>query len=581
MAKSLRSLAGNSKHVYDYVIVGGGSAGCLMANRLSSDPSVRVALLETGPDDNTPIVQQAVGYFWAVPYSRKYNHRFYSKPEKHCNNRVLLQPRGRVLGGSSSINAMLYIRGSKHDYDDRWVKEAGCKGWDYETMLNAFKLHENNDTLHDEYHGTSGPLQVRTMECKYPIDSAMIQGSIDLGLKENHDFNGAEQDGVGRYQSTQRSGNRCSAARAFLPPEVRNRPNLDVIVDAHVTRVTTEGKKATGVQAVVSRSKNADNAVTFESANDVILCGGAFNSPQLLLLSGIGPKEEVTKHGIELVHELPGVGQNMQDHPDVGVNAKSKHNVSHPLQIGASGLSLQANHAKMMGEGKGCYSGEFGIAGAFFKTMEGSKAADVQQHLCPFYYKNHGAIMTYGSGLTIKNCVLRGQSRGSVTLDSSDPMAPPALEMGFFKDDYDMEVMITGIRASLNLLKTQGCVDQGLTLCGFKDPNNIGDDEIREYIRNNVDTVYHPVSTCAMGPDSNPMSVVGYNNGLKVHGMEGLRVIDASTMPLIISGNTNAPTMALAQVAYDQMVACKDVKNTDSSIVSCQVKADERLTVSA
>ncbi|KNC75445.1 hypothetical protein SARC_12033 [Sphaeroforma arctica JP610] len=287
LSKSLRSLPASTKQVYDYVVVGGGSTGCVMANRLSSNPNVRVALLETGSDDNTPLIRNPSGFFWTVPYSKKYNHRYWTTPQKNCNGRNMFQPRGRGVGGSSAINAMQNHIG--------------------------------------------------------PYSKRIVKAGNELGWKTTDDFNEADQSGVGYYEYTQTKGGRCSAGVAFLTPEVRARPNLDVIVDAHTTKVITEGKRATGVHTVVSGSSDSANPVTFEAKKDVVLCGGAFNSPQLLMLLGIGPKDQLTKHGIDVVHELPGVGQNLQDHADICVNAKTSR-ISMPLQIGLTNLPSQIKH---------------------------------------------------------------------------------------------------------------------------------------------------------------------------------------------------------------------------------------------
>ncbi|KNC85906.1 hypothetical protein SARC_01944 [Sphaeroforma arctica JP610] len=557
VAKSLRSLPASSKHAYDYVIVGGGSAGCVMANRLSSNPNVRVALLETGLDDNTPLIRNPSGFFWTVPYSTTYNHRYSTTPQEHCNGRSLFQPRGRGIGGSSAINAMVYIRGLKYDFTNLWAGEGKCKGWEWENILPIFKKLECNDSLtNDPYHGTEGPLHVRTQAHIGPYSERIVKAGNELGWKSTKDFNGEDQSGVGYYQYTQTKGGRCSSGVAFLTPEVRARSNLDIFVDAHATKILTEGKRATGVNVVVSDSSDAANPVTFEARNDVILCGGAFNSPQLLLLSGIGPKDQLAKHGIDVVHELQGVGQNLQDHADICVNAKT-WSISMPLQIGLTNLPNQIKHFFLgVFKDEGVFMGDNQMVGSFFKSRPDIPANDIQMHVAPFYYKDHGATLRYGGGITIKSCYMRPESRGTVLLKSTNPMDAPLIDPKYYDVPADFDPMVAAVRKSIELIKTKALAEDKLVVSGFddKDVDNLTDSDIVEYLRQNTESIYHPVSTCKMGPASDPMAVVDHSNGLRVHGMEGLRVIDASVMPTVVSGNTNAPTMVIAQKAYNQMI---------------------------
>ncbi|KNC86745.1 hypothetical protein SARC_01124 [Sphaeroforma arctica JP610] len=572
VSKSLRSLPESTKQVYDYVVVGGGSAGCVMANRLSSNPNVRVALLEIGSDDNTPLIRNPSGFFWTVPYSRKYNHRYFTTPQKHCKGRNMFQPRGRGIGGSSAINAMVYIRGLKYDFTNLWAGEGKCQGWEWENVLPIFKQLECNDSLkNDPYHGTDGPVKVRTQGHIGPYSERIVKAGNELGWKTTKDFNGEDQSGVGYYQYTQSKGGRCSTGVAFLTPEVRSRPNLDVIVDAHTTKVLTEGKRATGVHAVVSGSSDATKPVTFEAKNDVILCGGAFNSPQLLMLSGIGPKDQLNKHGIEVVHELPGVGQNLQDHADICVNAKTSR-ISMPLQIGLTNVPSQIKHFFLaIFKKEGVFMGDNQMVGSFFKSKPDIPANDIQMHVAPFYYKDHGATLRYGGGISIKSCYMRPESRGTVALNSANPMEGPLIDPNYYDVPADFDPMVAAVRKSIELIQTNTLQEDNLVVSGFgdKDVNNLTDSDIKEYLRENTESIYHPVSTCRMGPSSDPMAVVDHSNGLRVHGMEGLRVIDASVMPTVVSGNTNAPTMVIAQKAYNQMIGQDRVVDIRCTTGSC------------
>eukprot|EP01134_Creolimax_fragrantissima_P001190 CFRG1190T1 len=548
------------QQVYDYVIVGAGSAGCVMANKLSADPNVKVALLETGPDDNTALVQEPSGYFWCTPWSFKYNHRYYTKPQPGCGNRELFQPRGRGVGGSSSLNAMIYIRGLPYDYTERWAKEGKCDGWEFDKMLPIFKAHEHNDAIKDTaFHGHDGPLKIRTQDNRTKMMTSVLKAGPSVGLPLNNDFNGADQTGIGYYQMTQTHGDisRCSAATAFLSAKIRARPNLDIVTEAHVTKVVTEGKRAIGVQAVPTRSKNDHGAITFKTNKDVILCGGAFNSPQLMLLSGIGPKEVLSQHSIPVVHELPGVGKNLQDHTDIMLQSRSPI-LDNPFQFAVTNIGSQITHIKQWMDGKGGpFSGDVNMLGAFYKSHEDVPANDIQHHMVPFVYKNHGKSLGYGGGLTILTCYLRPKSRGSVELKSSNPTDAPLINMNFYEEEEDMAPMIAGVRKSIELIQSPELESYNFQIIPFN-PDTVTDDEIAKWIRAETESVYHPTSTCKMGPSSDTMAVVDHSNGCAVHGMEGLRVIDASTFPFVVSGNTNAPTMALAERAHQLMMAAED-----------------------
>ena len=532
---------------YDYVIVGGGSAGSTLAARLTEDANTTVCLLEAGGTGEHILIRTPAAVVAMLPgYGKISNWAYNTVAQSGLGGRKGYQPRGKALGGSSAINAMLYVRGQREDYDG-WAN-MGCEGWGWDDVLPYFRKSEGHEDGASDLHGGTGPLQVSHQKSPRPITQAFIDAATRLQHREVTDFNTGDNEGVGLYQVTQfhdpaRNGERCSAAAAYLHP-VMERPNLTVITRAHATRLSLEGTRATGVHYRVGKDDKHVSAT-----REVILCGGAFNSPQLLQLSGIGRAEDLAKHGIEVTHELAGVGQNLQDHLDFTLGYKSKD--TNNFGIGLTGtVNLVKHIMEWRKTGKGMMATPFAEGAAFLKTDPSLARADIQIHFVISVVDDHARKLHAGYGYSCHVCVLRPASRGTVTLASADPMAAPAIDPNYLAEDADLQTLIKGAKMSREIMKTPPLAAyEHKELFGIRD--GMSDAEWEEIIRARADTIYHPVGTCKMGVDD--MAVV--DPACRVHGMQGLRVVDASVMPTVTSGNTNAPTIMIAERVADLIKA--------------------------
>ena len=521
--------------MYDYIIIGAGSAGCVLANRLSEDPSTRVLLLEAGPRDWHPFIHMPAGLAKLVG-QKGVNWSYDTAPEPHLNQRRLWWPRGKVLGGSSSINAMCYIRGVPRDYDE-W-SAGGAEGWDWHSALPYFKRAERNSRGGDALHGDSGPLHVSDLRYTNPLSAAFIEAGQQAGFHHNHDFNGPGQTGVGLYQVTQKDGARCSSAVAYLQP-ARSRPNLEVVTGALVRRILLANGRATGVAYA------KDGVETQAQADrEVLLSGGAINSPQLLMLSGIGPADHLTAHGITVAVDAPNVGHNLQDHLDICTLQHSTQRITYDR---ASELKTAFDYFLRGHKGPG--SSNIAEAGGFLRSsLAPDERADIQLHFVPAMLDDHGRNRLQGDGYTLHACFLRPRSRGRISLNSADPRADARIEANYLSDaeGFDLRMMLECARLSRELF-AQKAFDPYRGAPIHPARNDLSDSELVDFIRAKAESVYHPIGTCRMGNDENAV----VDTQLRVRGVEGLRVIDASVMPTLIGGNTNAPTIMIAERASD------------------------------
>ena len=516
---------------YEYIIIGAGSAGCAIANRLGEDHSHRILILEAGPPDDNFKLKMPAG-FASLGEKSPFNWRYETTPQKHCNDRRMYWPRGKTLGGSSAINAMLYVRGHAWDYD-HW-RQLGNEGWSYDDVLPFFRKAENNERLKDDFHGQGGPLNVADQPTPLQINEAFIQAGMQAGLPRNDDFNGATQDGVGIYQVTQRERQRWSTASAYLRPAVeRNRNNVHVVSNALVERIIFDQDRAMGVRYV---HKGQDEVA--RCSREIILCGGSVNSPQLLMLSGVGPADHLKSLGIPVVQDLPGVGGNLQDHLDAAILQYAKPRTTY----GRSSKLMALYQYLRKKEGPG--TSPIAESGGFIRTRDGLAAPDIQYHFLPVLVIDHGRTQVRKDGYSLHACVLRPESKGTIRLASKDPKAHPLIDANYLAERRDLDVLIEGVKKGRDILAQAG-LDPYRAAEFEPGPSVRTDAEIEAWIRAKAETIYHPVGTCKMGPDNDPMAVV--DNQCRVRGLKGLRVVDASVMPTLVGGNTNAPTIMIAE----------------------------------
>src|SRR3954453_21035165 len=514
--------------MYDYVIVGAGSAGCVLAARLTEDPDVKVLLLEAGPPDTSDLVHIPAAFSALFRTEQDWDHMTAWEPGL-AHRRVYL-PRGRMLGGSSSMNAMIYIRGNRADYDE-WAAQ-GATGRSYDDPLPYFIRAEDNERGANDYHGVGGPLPVADARARTATSADFLESADAIGLPANADFNGPEQEGVGWYQVTQRDGRRASAAVAYLHPAMA-RPNLEVRTDCHVLKVLFEGTRAVGVQAA-----RGGELIELRAEREVVVSGGAYNSPQILMLSGLGRPDELGALQIPVVAEAPEVGLNLSDHPTAGVVYASEEDCS------LKDALTEENLGQWMG-GCGPLTSNLAESGGFVRTRDGLEAPDVQFHMVAAMYMREGLLPPPAHGITLSACVLKPRSRGQVALPSPDPTVKPFILHNYFEDPEDLRSAIEGVRLTMQIARTAPLsryAQQPVFV-----PASDSDADIEAHLRATAHTIYHPVGTCRMGSDA----VAVVDPDLRVRGVEALRVVDASVMPSVPRGNTNAPTIALAERAAD------------------------------
>ena len=524
--------------MFDYIIVGAGSAGCVLANRLSADPQTRVLLLEAGPSDWHPFIHMPAGISKLVG-NKGVNWDYTTEPEPNLGNRRLWWPRGRVLGGSSSINAMCYIRGQAGDYD-AWAA-AGNPGWDFASMLPYFRRSQNQERGASDFHGTGGPLNVQDLRHHNPLSEVFLAAAEQAGFARTNDFNAATPHGFGWYQVTQKDGARWSTAAGYLR-DARGRPNLTVVTRANATRVLLDGTRAVGVEyRRWGRTRRA------EAAREVILSGGTINSPQLLLLSGIGAPERLQPHGIAVRHALPGVGANLHDHLD----ACTMFRCTQPVTYDRTNDVAIALEYYLRRRGPG--TSNVAETGGFVRSSLAPDArADIQFHFVPAMLDDHGRNRLPGYGFTLHACALYPRSRGHIELASADPAAKARILANYLSDagDHDLRTMIEAVRVSRDILGQPAFAPfRGDEM--FPGTQAQDDAAIAAFIRAKAETIYHPVGTCRMGSDENAV----VDAQLRVRGLDALRVVDASIMPTLVGGNTNAPTVAIAERASDLILA--------------------------
>ena len=523
---------------FDYVIVGGGSAGAVVAARLTEDPAVRVLLLEAGPEPEADEITIPAAF--TTLFKTKWDWNYTTTAQKQLDGRPTYWPRMKALGGCSSMNAMIYMRGNHLDYDT-WRDEFGCAGWGYDDVLPYFTKAENNQRIHDKYHGDAGPLWVEDRRYTFPLTTAWVESAIAAGLKRNDDFNGATQDGAGLYQVTCKKGKRWSTWKAYLEP-VRKRPNLTIRTGALATRVVLDGTRATGVAYLTGRDEH-----TAYADREVILSGGAVNSPQLLMLSGIGPANHLRELDIDVAVDLTGVGANLHDHPSVPIIWRTK-DADDP-----AAMQNLVNLGKALVGGRGPLSSNIGEGGGFFASRDGLPAPDIQIHTAPTSFYNNALNEPTIRSVTTAPTLVSVASRGTLRLRSNDPRWHPTVDPAYYDDQTDLDAMLAGCRRAIEIARG-GPFAKYLVAPSKPASSDPTDEELIAHIRTYTQTLYHPVGTCSMGDGEEAV----VDPTLKVRGVENLRVADASVMPMVPRGNTNAPTIMVGEKAADLIRSAKD-----------------------
>ena len=528
----------------DYIVIGGGSAGCLAASRLIRDHGARVLLLEQGAHDTNPLIHMPAGY---IKLLGRADHMTLHKPvpDPFLNGRSPPIPQGKVLGGGSSVNAMVYIRGQREDYET-WAQMTRDPGWSFDRLLPYFVRMEGNGTFAGSMHGTSGPLKVSSSDHVCDLSRRFVLSAQDVGIPYTADFNRGDQTGAGFFQMTARNGRRCSAVDAFLGPAVRRDPRLRIVTRAVVERIEISGNRVTGVVYTRHRRRHRVHA-----AREVILTAGALETPKLLMLSGVGPADHLRRLGVPVVADLPGVGQNLQDHHEVPVVAFCRGR--HGYYGQDVGFNRLANGAQYLMFRSGPVTSNGVEAGAFVNPDHPGAPPSLQLFCVPSVFLDKDITdIRPTHGFTVNTCLLQPKGRGTVTLRSSDPGAPPTITLNYLHDPEDMRLSIAGLRMAREIL-SNGPLREIVDREVLPGPFATSDDDLAAHCRKTVKTVYHPVGTCRMGHNADPMAVL--EPDLRVRGVSGLRVLDASAMPAIVSGNTNAAVLAMADRAIDLMMA--------------------------
>ncbi|MNQ71330.1 Alcohol dehydrogenase [acceptor] [compost metagenome] len=523
--------------MYDYIVTGGGSAGCVLANRLTENPDIKVLLLEAGKSDTNPLIHMPAGFAKLTGKTATWGYS--TVPQKHLNNREVWYPQGRVMGGGSSINAQVYTRGHALDYDE-WAEEEGCTGWSYDEVLPYFLKAEDNIRFANHYHGTDGPLKVSD-PVPHTLTSTFVRAAQQAGFPYSSDFNGDTQEGFGYFQVTNRGGKRCSTAAGYIKPAL-GRPNLVVITNAMVSRILIKNNRAVGVEYSM---RGTCETLRAEASREVLVTSGAVGSPKLLMLSGIGPAEHLRDVGVEVVHDLPAVGENFHDHMDVFVISECRNDYSFdrykPLHMNAwAGLEYLLFKS-------GPVASNLCDGGGFWYADPAVRSPDIQFHFLPGSGLEHG-LTKIRNGVTLNSAFLRPKSRGTVRLRSADPTIAPLIDPNFWAEEYDRKMSVEGFKLAREIM-AQSAFRPFIKSEASPGKDVKTDEQIRQYARQYCKTDYHPVGACRMGAVDDERSVVGPD--LRVRGISGLRVVDSSVMPRVVSSNTNAPTIMIAEKAAD------------------------------